>query len=343
MIASIRLRGPVVGFFLLVLCAAAAAPQVEIELVVQRQAPLTAGHEWMRVFSELKPGGIRIRQQGLAQPKIEEVKTGQSTVYRVTGLVTSQNELHLPGAKFSLQDKAKLREWLAKVSRGEGGGPEKTSATAFGLTPEQLVRVRDLLRPQVSEPTAGKPAFQVIEQIAGGLTLPIRLSPAARTALQTGKARDELSGLSSGTALAALLRPMGLVMVPSVTRGSDVNLVIADVRSASESWPIGWPAEKKPRDTLPKLFDFLTIEIVDRPVSEVLAALQPRLGAPILLDHNSLVRQDIVISQVRVDIPSKRTFYKNVLDRTLFKARLQFEVRLDERDQPLLWVSPIKR
>ena len=108
---------------------------------------------------------------------------------------------------------------------------------------------------------------------------------------------------------------------------------------AAEFWPVGWPAEEKDVDLLPKLFDYLEAEITDTPLSEVLEAVQARLGVPLLLDRPALARRNIRLDQVRVSLAARRTYYKRVLDQSLSKARLKAQLRVDEAGQPLLWVS----
>ena len=52
---------------------------------------------------------------------------------------------------------------------------------------------------------------------------------------------DKLNTLIAGTALAAVLRPLGLVLLPEKAGGNAVKLRVADSLSVKENWPIGWP------------------------------------------------------------------------------------------------------
>src|SRR5206468_10689851 len=92
---------------------------------------------------------------------------------------------------------------------------------------------------------------------------------------------DELEGISSGTALAAILRPLGLVMVPEKS-GPDIRLRIVSSREAKEYWPVGWPLKGNPGETLPELFKFLKVNIGDAPLSEAITAIAGRVKAPVL-------------------------------------------------------------
>ncbi|MCP5110777.1 MAG: hypothetical protein GY953_08090, partial [bacterium] len=131
--------------------------------------------------------------------------------------------------------------------------------------------------------TKGKPTRQILNRIANTLPVKVQVDPGATELLSAEEAiRDELSGLSGGTALAAALRPLGLVMVPRSGTDGAVRLVVVDSRKATQSWPVGWPPDKPPRDTMPQLFKFLPVEIKDITLEEALGAVGGRLEAPML-------------------------------------------------------------
>ena len=154
---------------------------------------------------------------------------------------------------------------------------------------------------------------------------------------------DELQGLSAGTALVAVLRPLGLVMAPQKQADGTIKLWITDVRRAAASWPVGWPSEKPPREIAPKLFDFLNVEIKDTPLAEALAAISARLDLPFLFDHNGLARHQIDPPQVKVSLPPGRTYYQGILDRLLNQAQLKGELRIDEAEKPFFWISTLRK
>ena len=106
---------------------------------------------------------------------------------------------------------------------------------------------------------------------------------------------------------------------------------------------MGWKPSQPVRETVPKLFEFLEIEIDKTPITEVLAALEPRLRTPILYDQPALELKNIDPAAKHVSIPPQRTFYNKVLRQALFQARLDFEVRVDERGKPFLWITPLMR
>jgi hypothetical protein len=236
-----------------------------------------------------------------------------------------------------------LKQWLAKLREG-GERRLQEKEAAFGLTPTQLVAVHEALSPPVAFSTRGQPAFAAMKRIAGSLSLSF-LSDAAAQRVMMGQhtVEDELQGLSAGTALVAILRPLGLVLVPQKNSEGVIKLWITDVRSARESWPVGWPPQQSPRDTAPKLFTFLNVEIQDTPLTDALDAVSGRIEIALLFDHNSLARHRIEPAQIKVSLPSGRTYYLGIIDRALRQAELMSELRVDEAGTPFLWISTIKR
>jgi hypothetical protein len=130
-----------------------------------------------------------------------------------------------------------------------------------------------------------------------------------------------LQGLSQGTALAAALRPAGLVFAP-YRAGNEVRLRVADSRAVAESWPVGWPSQKGLSETIPKMMDRLNVDINETPIAEVLASIQPRVACPFLFDHNGLAAARIDPATTKVSMPERKSFYKQILDYTLSKARM---------------------
>ena len=62
-----------------------------------------------------------------------------------------------------------------------------------------------------------------------------------------------------------------------------------------------------------------------------------------LFDYNSMARHQVEPDKVRVTLPAGRTYYKKVLDRMLFQGKLKAELRVDEAEQPVLWISTLKK
>jgi hypothetical protein len=321
--------------------AVAAEPRVNLEIATAPDFPATDIRKWSELLGKLELGSVRIRGgKEDDAPEIKVLGKEESPTYEVVG-VLADGKLALPKARFTLSDQAKIEQWFAKLREGGIEGVTVKPA-AFGLLPTQLVKVHEALAMPVAFSTKGQPPRDVAKRIADRLTLKFITDADGQRALASEEpVADELEGVSSGTALAAVFRPLGLVFAPEKT-GGDVRLRIADSRAAQEHWPVGWPPKGNPRETLPDLFKTLNVEIAATPLGEALPAVQERLKVPLLLDHNSLARQEIDLA-TKVVLPKTNTYYDRILDRLLTQARLKYELRVDESAKPLLWITTIKQ
>jgi hypothetical protein len=246
--------------------------------------------------------------------------------------------LLVPGARFRAGDVAQLKRWLDDLARN--GPPESRPVkTAFGLEVAQFQQAEKDLGQLVGFPTAGVSRQQAIQRILRQLSVPLRSKPEKLP--DDDKVAEELGGLSCGTALACLLRPMGLCLVPQGERGG-VSYSIVPSKPAAEVWPVGWPPEKRPADVVPGMMEFLNANVQGVPVTKVIDAVCGRLKLPVLMDHNALARWGIDPEKTIVNLPQSRTTYSILLRKALFQAHLKSEVRMDEAGHPFVWITTIK-
>jgi hypothetical protein len=317
--------------------AAADKPRVSFEIVTKEGLSPTVSAQWYKALTDLGVAGLTIRSAKPGEEMaVKEAGPKNARAYQVTGILGADGQLYLPGGKFSLHDAPRLRKWLDNLG---DAGPDGVTAPrgAFGLTAKQLEEVRVELATPVSISTKGKNAAELVAQVASQLPHPLALGD-ARADLQAITTTDELKGLSRGTALAALSRVAGYGIKPERS-GGELAFKFVRLTAQGECWPVGWKPAASGEKPLPELFDFLNVEIGETPVAEVLSAVQQRLKAPLLLDHNALATQNIDLAQVQVEVPAKRMTYSQVLAKVLFQARLKYELRLDDADRPFLWIT----
>jgi len=332
----------VVAIALLPASTALAEPSVRLEVFTDAGTPPAYTYKWLEQLKAVDFDGVRIRS-GRGSDKVQMVNVGSDAApsYQVTGRLTGDNVLYLPGGRFSLGDRGRISAWLEQIRQGESGGGGKQ---AFGLTSEELVEVHEGLATGVSFETKEITPKEAVRGISRTIALQIEIDPTVMDAFATDeKVYDELEGVGCGTALAAILRPLGMVFAPRKNSAGKIQLHITDFRKAEESWPVGWPPEEKERDIAPKLFEFLPVTINNVALSDAMTAIGARMEMPMLYDHNAMARHGIDPTKVPVSIPSGRTYYKKVIDRVLFQGKLRAEVRIDESGSPLLWISTIKR
>lgn len=331
--------GAALGLATLLPTVADAAPRVEFELCMVPGLPPTAAQEWLQALQSLDLDGLRIREfKGEDQPRVETLGAGASARHKVTGVIAGANDLRLPGGRFGLGDKARLVKWIDKLK--EGGGEEAVTAKtgAFGMTNKQLVELHTALSGRLRQSTRGKPTTDIVRAIASRIEVPLTVSPEVRDRFADEEVADELEGIAAGTSLAAIVRPLGLVVAPQL-QGGRPRLIVVDQKSAKEFWPIGWPTDANTGELAPGLLKFLDVEIDDTPLHETVAAIQGRVELPFLFDHNGLAKHGVDLEKVKVTIPRGRTYYSKVLSQALGKARLKYELRIDEAEQPFLWIS----
>jgi hypothetical protein len=328
---------------LLFAATARGAETARVELTIGAETPRAAAtaQQWYEVLTKIGVDGLQIRQRNPGEePEVVDQGTKRSPNYHVYGVLSARNELVVPGHRFSIRDRGGIADWLKQL-REEG--VDKASGAAngpFGLTAEQLAKLREDLGQPIEVPTVDLAVVDALPMWSEKLRHEIALDPAAQQALASAeKNREEMRGLSLGVGLTYLVRAAGLVVVPTGQRGGEVVLVVRPTDPARESWPIGFAPEAKPEKLVPDIYAFLTVEVEDTAATDVLASLSERLELPMLFDHYALARQGIDLSTVMINLPEKRITYSMLLGKTLSQAKLKYELRVDEADRPFAWIT----
>jgi hypothetical protein len=332
-----------VGLTLLLLAPAPlqAAGRVELVLVATTPDAPLAFQAWGKVLDDAGIKNVTLRTaRGADQLGIDVRGTEQSPIYVVTGVVHSRDELRLSTGRFRRSDVGRLKQWLDDLAqRGTGGEPQQQGA--FGLSAAQFATVREDLAGPLTFSTAGMSRRDVLQRIGRERLTPLKLDAGAAEALAAEQVAEDLIGLSSGTALAYVLRPMGYCMVPRA-QGTEAVCLVTRTRPELEIWPVGWESDKSRRDVAPALFEFHNVNVQGVTAEVTIQAIAKRLKVPGLVDHNALARHGIDPSQIVVSHPQSRTTYGLALKKLLFQARMKYEIRIDEAGQPFLWFTTIK-
>ena len=320
-----------------------AAGRVELELFTDARVPITAQQEWLQRLSRAGVSNLRIRGgRSSDQVGIEVRGTEASPIYAVAGRITSDGEVLLPGARFRASEAAALARWLDELAR-YGPTRKPPAKSAFGLSAEQFEEVHRALSRPAGLSTEGMPRREVIEKIAQGLRLPLRIDPQIQKTIRDDDVvAEELSGLSSGTALAYVVRSLGVCLVPREASAGRLEIVLVKAQPNTEAWPIGWEPEEHRQKLVPGLYEFLNVNVQGVAVTQVIDAVAQRIEVPALVDYNALARHGIEPEQAIVNHPQRRTSHTLLLKRTLYQAGLKSEIRVDEAGKPFLWVTTIK-
>ena len=330
------------AFILLGLIAPAwGAGIVELELVGDARGSAMIFQEWAKLLGDAGIRNVRLRiDTGADKVGVENKGTDRNPIYVVTGVVVSRNELLLPGGRYRRGDVARLAQWLRDLAE-HGPVAKRPPKLAFGLTAAQLDKVRGDLAAAVGFDTQGLSGRQLVEKITERSRLPLKLDVEAAQTLADEKVEDDLTGLSCGTALAYVLRSAGYGLLPKIA-GDQLAYDAVKARSGLETWPVGRAGDKKPREGLPGLYEFLTVNVQNVPAATALEAIAKRVNTPVLFDRPALARHKIDPAHAMVSLPHRRTTYSLALQRLLFQAGMKFEVRYDDAGTPLLWVTSLK-
>lgn len=313
---------------------------VELHLTAAAGGELGAQQEWAEILEGV--GADRVKIASVRRPEeaaIEELQTGRTVVIKVNGVIQG-GRLSLPGAQFSQSDVARIRDYVQKL-RADGSKVALAEKKAFGLTSEQLVGLSEELSQPIEKSTKDVSASEFVRGVLRQIGKATRVPDSAWQALdESGKLQDELQGLSAGTALAAALRPAGLVLVPVREQGKAIELAVVDSGAAAEHWPIGWPIEVPVSRVEPRLFQRQDIEIKGFPLQQAVAAVSGLCEVPVLYDWNALARKEIDPTKTLVTVVKKKhPYYMTIVDLLKqTKPSLGVELRLDEKGKPFMWI-----
>lgn len=330
----------IVSTILVLLAAAhvAQAGRVTLEVATEKGVAVTSTHKWVQALQSAGFDDVRLRA-GVSGDATAVNDKGSGN-YHVVALLTPREVLITPGGQFRINDVAGMRAWLAKVRAG-GKQELQRHESVFGLTSKEFIALFDKLAPPVGAKTKGTTAFESMQQINQRINIEFRAAPSVVARMRQGEVLDELELVSCGTAVAAMVRPLGLAMVPRREAGGQVELHIVDAREAKKPWPVGWAPDGNPGQVAPTMFQYLEVEIADIPVQEATEAIAARVKLPLLWDHNGITAKRIDIATEKVKFPARRTFYKKLLDTILFQAKLTLEIKVDEAGHALVWVTPL--
>jgi hypothetical protein len=313
---------------------------IELQVFCDGRAVVGTQQRWMEMLQGVGADRVVVKTGAVDAPNIEESKVASATMIYLSGSIEN-SQLHLPGGRFSINDKAGIRDLIQKL-RDDGATVALAEKKAFGLTSAQLVELHGMLRKPLDFDTKGANAGEVIEKIAQLIEVRFHFDATAQTTLLANHTVTEsLEGISAGTSLAVVLRPLGLVLQPQRLQGKPLELLIVDFQKSAENWPIGWPLEQSPVQAEPRLFEKLKLEIRGFPLSDALNAIEKRSGVPFFYDHNSFAREGVALSQNIVTVVQERASLMVAIGKLLRQCRpkLSDELRMDENGKPFLWIT----
>lgn len=309
---------------------------VELHIYFTGRAQVGTQQSWMETLSQVGADRVTNGRGAITEPSVETDKLGMTEIVTVHGIVNG-GQLYVPNQKFSVRDRIAMTDYVQAL-RDDGANIALAEKKAFGLTSQQLVDVHGRLSSKIDFETTGLEGKKFSERILLSPNSPFVITKSVQGMINgTGTIGNEWKGLSIGTATAAILKPIGLGIVPQQLPGQPLEIQIVEIADASEYWPVGWPPERAPVNVEPRIFDRLDIEIRDYPLRQVLDAIQQRCKVPFLYDAESVTAE---IHQTKVTLVQKQASYMVAIGKVLrqTKPRLDKELKVDENGTPFLWI-----
>src|SRR3954453_6773149 len=190
--------------------AVTAAPPVALEIATERGVQITAPQEWLQLLAGIGIEQVRIRgMEPGDEPRATNAGSPQRPSYRVLGIITTRDQLRLPGGTFGPGDRAKLKDYFDRLS-ADGAESLTAARGRFGLTEKELTAAFADLSQSIDFETKGQPPSSVLEQLQKRPSLKLQIEDGVSQELSNAKpVVDELKGLTSGTAISMLLRRCG--------------------------------------------------------------------------------------------------------------------------------------
>lgn len=320
-----------------------AGPPVEITSLAGPHG--TAPQQWLQRLDEAGAGSTRLVFNGAAEPRLDDLGASPSgtPLVKIHAVLNRDGVLVLPGAngpeRFRLSDRAKLKTYFERLS-SEGASAVTVPRGKYGLTEAEFTDLFTRLQAPLPKLPAGATLADAIAAAKQAARISIEADSSVREVLKTkAVAANSTAGLTSGTALSAILRPEGLAIA-----GDRAGLRVVAARDAKDPWPVGYEPEGTPTQTAPGLMEFLTVEVEGYTFAEALEAIGPRVKwkerpLPIVWDYFAMRRDAIDPATAEVRFPRRRTFYKSLLDKLASQARLKLDLRVDEAGTPFLWLT----
>ena len=316
--------------------AIAASPTVEIEVINEGSRSILAPQEWAEILGKAGFARVSIRSRRSGDtPGVENIGSARQPRYRVTAFLRNDRIILPPSSQFNKRELGNIKEWLRKLQQGDGDASGSLQGP-FGLSAAQLDRMRNQMASRVDINTKEKPRAAVVDQLTANQDFSLAISALLRQKIvRTERTSQELKGLATGTALAVLLRRVGLGLQP---RKDGTRWSVIEKKRDNLVWPVGWDSDQSAARTVPVLGKQVETQVVTLSLNDALEQLAARMEIPILLDYRELAKAGIN-PKAPVSMRSGRFIYSAVLRHLLRQHQLTFAVRLDDSTQPFLWVS----
>ena len=148
----------------------AAGPPIELELVTEQGVQITAPQQWLQLLAGIGIEHVEIRggRQG-DEPKITNRGSERTASYQVVGVLTSQEQLRLPGGTFTKADRTRLKDYFAHLA-SDGADAVTAPHFRFGLTEKELTAILADLAQPIDFETMGQSPRAFVDRLQSKLS-----------------------------------------------------------------------------------------------------------------------------------------------------------------------------
>lgn len=278
---------------------------------------------------------------------MDEKRIGQSRFVKMHATLEPSGKLTFPNQKsFTLSNHEKFVEWVHEIEAyGVQGKPD--GQPVWGLTQAQFEAVFAKLSLPLETDTQGKTFTEALKPWENLHQFPLAISAQAREDLLSRElllpVRQNVKGLSLGTALAIMLNEYDLCFYPERTAAGNFQIRVERQKDLQRGWPIGYDLES--RDLLrqkvaPALFKVAMVQYANKPLNEMINEVEMLVGVKIFVDDTGLNEKSISLDKVLVNIPYKHNSPSLTLKSACFQGKLTQQLLVDEVNKPFIWITP---
>jgi hypothetical protein len=318
-----------------------AAHQVEVRLEVAPEVDKSRVVQWVEllraagVASVSEVPGAATRPKAKDEPAVRSAGRGRVLVRAALG---PAGNLHIGADAFRPSDRGRLDAFVKKL-RQEGAPGADPTAPLWGLTQPQFDLLLDSLKPPSRFALRDQRLGEFLDELRARTKLPMQLSPDATKRAADMRLTMSTGRLSIGAALAYVLGQHGLAFEPRADDAGKLSLSVLSQGESKRPWPLGMEPQKLPGTVAPKLMAAARYKIKDIPLDELISQFAQQLEMDVLLDRAALAEKHMDPDKLRATTEIPGGTATAAIRKTLAPLNLKHELRIDEADQPFLWIT----